>query len=347
MIKNTLNPTWKPFTIPVRTLCNNDYDRELKFDVYDWNSSGTSDFIGTFKTNLKSLSVSMVEQTKYQCINEKKKAKKSSYKNSGVVVVKSFLIEQEHSFLDFIQSGTAMNFSVAVDFTASNGNPQDHRSLHFRNPNFGDNQYTTAIKSVGSIIEDYDSDKMFPALGFGARVPPTGKVSHEFFLNLRDNPYCAGVDGLLQAYFTALQSVTLYGPTNFAPVIKHVAKFAQAYQDGKQYFVLLIITDGIITDMQNTLHAIIDASQLPMSIIIVGVGNEDFVDMERLDSDDSLIAIQGRKAKRDIVQFVEMRKFLGPNGMWDKELLAKDVLAEIPDQVVGWMKMKGIKPNQK
>ena len=55
VIKNTLNPTWKPFNIPVRTLCNNDYDRELKFDVYDWNSSGNSDFIGSFKTNLKSL----------------------------------------------------------------------------------------------------------------------------------------------------------------------------------------------------------------------------------------------------------------------------------------------------
>ena len=30
----------------------------------------------------------------------------------------------------------------------------------------------------------------------------------------------------LQAYFTALQNVTLYGPTNFSPVINHVAKFA-------------------------------------------------------------------------------------------------------------------------
>ena len=26
------------------------------------------------------------------------------------------------------------------------------------------------------------SDKMFPALGFGARLPPDGRVSHEFFL---------------------------------------------------------------------------------------------------------------------------------------------------------------------
>ena len=57
------------------------------------------------------------------------------------------------------------------------------------------------------------------------------QVSHEFFLNLRtDSPYCAGVDGLLQAYFAALHNVQLYGPTNFAPVIRHVTKFAETYQ---------------------------------------------------------------------------------------------------------------------
>ena len=34
-IKNTLNPTWKLMTMPVRELCNGDYDRQLKFDVND------------------------------------------------------------------------------------------------------------------------------------------------------------------------------------------------------------------------------------------------------------------------------------------------------------------------
>ncbi len=103
------------------------------------------------------------------------------------------------------KGGTAMNFSVAVDFTASNGNPRDPRSLHHFDPNRGENQYTTAIRSVGSIIEDYDADRLFPALGFGAKVPPTGQVSHEFFLNLRqDNPFCAGVQGLLQVRWAGL-----------------------------------------------------------------------------------------------------------------------------------------------
>jgi hypothetical protein len=59
-----------------------------------------------------------------------------------------------------------MNFSIAIDFTASNGDPRDPRSLHFRDPTTGENQYTTAIRAVGEIIQDYDTDKQFPGLGF-------------------------------------------------------------------------------------------------------------------------------------------------------------------------------------
>ena len=55
-----------------------------------------------------------------------------------------------------------MNFSIAIDFTASNGDPRDPRSLHFRDPSTGENQYTTAIRAVGDIIQDYDTDKQFP-----------------------------------------------------------------------------------------------------------------------------------------------------------------------------------------
>lgn len=78
----------------------------------------------------------------------------------------------------------------------------------------------------------------------------------------------------------------------------------------QQYYVLLIITDGVITDMDQTRTAIVAASRLPMSIIIVGVGKADFTDMEILDGDDGrLKSITGEPAIRDIVQFVPFRKF--------------------------------------
>ena len=85
----------------------------------------------------------------------------------------------------------------------------------------------------------------------------------------------------------------------------------------QQYFVLLIITDGVITDMDQTRTAIVEASHLPMSIIIVGVGAADFDAMEFLDSDDRLLrSPRGDTAARDIVQFVPFRQFRVSRGSY-------------------------------
>lgn len=53
--------------------------------------------------------------------------------------------------------------------------------------------------AVMEIIQDYDSDGLFPVLGFGARLPPHGQVSHEFFVNMHpENPFCNGISGMVQ-----------------------------------------------------------------------------------------------------------------------------------------------------
>jgi len=90
---------------------------------------------------------------------------------------------------------------------------------------------------------------------------------------------------------------------------------------------------------------LVRASSLPMSVIIVGVGEEDFAAMDILDGDHNRLEHRGQMAKRDIVQFVEMRRFVGRDASWDKELLGRAVLAEIPGQVTGWMKMKRFQPS--
>lgn len=59
--------------------------------------------------------------------------------------------------------------------------------------------------------------------------------------------------------------------------------------------MLLIITDGVITDMADTERAIVQASVLPMSIIIVGVGAADFSAMDTLDADDRPLAYRGQR----------------------------------------------------
>lgn len=62
--------------------------------------------------------------------------------------------------------------------------------------------------------------------------------------------------------------------------------------------------------MDETRHAVVQASKLPMSIIIVGVGNADFAAMEFLDGDSRVLhSHTGEEAVRDIVQFVPFRNF--------------------------------------
>jgi len=347
VVKGNLNPCWHQIELTLSSLCNADHHRPLKLTVEDWNASGSHSMIGEVETNVDAL-LQLSRGAELPLVNQKKKKKKKEkYRNSGLLIVRSCQLETRPTFLDYIQGGMELSFTVAIDFTASNGNPASPSSLHYNDPTGNPNQYLTAIRAVGDIIQDYDTDKLFPALGFGARLPPDGRVSHEFFLNLSpSSPYCEGIDGVITAYHHALNSVQLYGPTNFAPVVNHVARVARSFKENPvNYQVLLIITDGVICDMEATKSAIISASHLPMSIIIIGVGKEDFEAMDELDSDDSLLEQGGRTAQRDIVQFVELNRFVcsGSRG-WDKELLAGEVLAELPDQIVGAMKAGGHRP---
>nr|XP_033782250.1 copine-9 isoform X2 [Geotrypetes seraphini] len=346
VVKNTLNPVWQPFTIPVRALCNGDFDRTVKVDVYDWDRGGSHDFIGEFTTSYRELSRGQSQFSVYEVLNPKKKVKKKKYINSGTVTLLSFKVESEYTFVDYIKGGTQLNFTVAIDFTASNGNPSQPTSLHYMNP-YQLNAYGMALKALGEIIQDYDSDKLFPAYGFGAKLPPDGKISHEFPLNNDvENPNCVGIQGVLEAYFKSLRTVQLYGPTNFAPVINQVASAASQVVDGSQYYVLLVITDGVISDMVQTKEAIVNASSLPMSIIIVGVGPAEFDAMEELDGDEVRVSSRGRYAERDIVQFVPFRDYVDRSGnqVLSMARLAKDVLAEIPEQLLSYMKTREIKP---
>uniref|UniRef100_A0A8C6Q5P5 Copine family member IX n=1 Tax=Nothobranchius furzeri TaxID=105023 RepID=A0A8C6Q5P5_NOTFU len=319
VIKNTLNPVWQSFTIPVRALCNGDYDRTVKVDVYDWDRDGSHDFIGEFTTSYRELSRGQNQFNVYEVLNPKKKGKKKKYINSGTVTLLSFKVESEYTF---------------------------PTSLHYMSP-YQMNAYAMALKAVGEIIQDYDSDKLFPAYGFGAKLPPDGKISHAFPLNGDgEHPNCVGIEGVLEAYFQSLRTVQLYGPTNFAPVINKVANCASEITDGSQYFVLLMITDGVISDMVQTKEAVVNAASLPMSVIIVGVGPAEFDAMEELDGDEVRVSSRGRLAERDIVQFVPFRDYIDRSGnqVLSMARLAKDVLAEIPDQLLSFMKSRGIEP---
>uniref|UniRef100_A0A3P8VI97 Copine 7 n=1 Tax=Cynoglossus semilaevis TaxID=244447 RepID=A0A3P8VI97_CYNSE len=373
VIKNNLNPVWEPFKVSLISLCSCDDERKLKVRsfkgewgthtdsvrhnskqyflcvqqclVWDYDSRGKHDFIGEFYTTFREMQkISSGNKVTWDCVNPKYKQKKRNYKNSGLVILSDLKLHRVYSFLDYIMGGCQIHFTVAIDFTASNGDPRNSCSLHYINP-YQPNEYLKALIAVGEICQDYDSDKRFSALGFGARIPPNYEVSHDFAINFNpDDDECEEIQGVVEAYQNCLPKIQLYGPTNVSPIISRIGRLAAGdgiIKDASRYHILLILTDGVVTDMADTREAIVRASYQPLSIIIVGVGNADFTDMQILDGDDGVLrSPKGEPVLRDIVQFVPFRDFKTAS----PAALAKCVLAEVPKQVVEYYSHKAIPP---
>ena len=254
---------------------------------------------------------------------------------SPIQIISTSRLTKNYTFVDYLNAGIQIGLSVAIDFTGSNGDPNKSNSLHYINGN-KPNQYEKAIKSCGNIVGHYDYDKIFPCFGFGAKINNTPKQL--FNLNFQENPDIAYIDGIIKAYHNAIKIVKFWGPTNFAPIIREMNRIIKEQKHKLKYHILMILTDGMIDDIDDTIDELVAGSFLPLSVIIIGVGEADFSNMVMLDADDKpLVDSRGVKSVRDLVQFVPFLKFES-----NPENLAIEVLEEIPRQIVEYYEQNNL-----
>ena len=334
LARKTQYPTWDVDEISMQKLSIGDFDRVVRIQILSLPSSGRSpQDIGGVAVTVNEL---LCVPNTYDVLRT---TRNGENKPSGKLHVLTADILSRPNMVDYISGGCEIRLMVGVDFTISNGPPHEPSSLHFRRGK-SLNEYQHAILKIGSIIENYATNKNFPIWGFGA------KVNHVKQDCLRLRTSIPGVQGLLEAYENAFEipGFDLSGPTNFLPLLRAAAKTAQSNQkESKQcYSVLVIVTDGVIADMEETVDMICRISaSVPLSIIIVGVGKADFTRMELLDSDEGILRdSKGQAAERDIVQFVPFRKYAA-----NSDKLSTEVLQEIPKQLVGYFQSRNIKPN--
>ena len=251
-------------------------------------------------------------------------------------------IIKNYTFIDYIKSGVKIALSIGIDFTGSSMHPLDPDSLHSIN---GPNDYERAITSCGKIVGNYVHDQLFPVYGFGAIINSsyTREASMCFNLNLTSDPNIKTIDNVIKTYHHIIEKdkLTFAGPKEFTPLIRTIVSRMDE-TDILKYHLLLILTDGVINDLQQTIDILIEASLLPLSVIIVGIGNADFKMMEILDGDNlPLISSKGKKRMRDLVQFVPFYKYQN-----NEEKLSMEVLEEIPRQIVEYYQFKNLKPSQ-
>lgn len=340
VVDNNLNPIWKPVCLTMQQFGSK--DTPLLIECLDFNTSGNHELIGRTEKSVAELERLCQQREAINFVYPSTSHGRNKVLK-GQLIVDRFVEKIQYSFLDYISSGFELNFMVAVDFTASNGDPRTPSSLHYNDPSGRLNSYQKAIMEVGEVIQFYDSDRRFPAWGFGGRTAD-GHVSHAFNLNGASyGDEVVGVEGIMSAYSSALANVALAGPTLFSHVVDKAAHTASQSlsQNSPKYFVLLIITDGVLTDMGGTIDALVRASDLPLSVLIVGVGNTDFTQMEILDADKGrrLESSTGRVATRDIVQFVPMKEVHS-----GQVSVVQALLEELPGQFLSYVRCRNINP---
>ena len=333
------NVHWSPFEKEVKDLCHGDFHKKIWVDVYDYKSSGDHHYVATAEFTLDQ--VLTCGTRSFKLINPNKLQKKH-YTDSGSIRVSMCDIIKAYSFIEYIRGGCQIELEVAIDFTGSNKHPSSTSSLHYISPD-SLNHYQQALKAVSEILLNYCSDRQVPLYGFGGKI--NNVVSHCFSLSQNpDRPYACDLQGIMEMYKEALGFVGLSGPTLFAELLKKVVTDLEAKninQRNQRYSILLILTDGEIHDMKETIDWVVRGSASPLSIVIVGIGNENFQNMQVLDADVTpLVDSEGNRMLRDIVQFVPFRD-VGSSPY----RLAKEVLDEIPREIVNYFKIRGIVPN--
>ncbi|KAI4364334.1 hypothetical protein MLD38_020442 [Melastoma candidum] len=227
------------------------------------------------------------------------------------------------------------NLILGIDFTKSNEWTGKYsfqrRSLHA----VGNipNPYEQAISIIGRTLSPFDDDNMIPCFGFG----DASTHDHHVFGFFADQRSCRGFEEVLSRYREIVPYLKLSGPTSFGPIIDAAIDIVAA--SNGQYHVLVIIADGQVTrspdlppgrlspQEQATIDSIVTASQYPLSIILVGVGDGPWDAMKQFDDNIPQRAF-------DNFQFVNFTKIVSehPEPSKKEAAFALAALMEIPFQ---------------
>nr|CDJ90410.1 Copine domain containing protein [Haemonchus contortus] len=316
------NPKWKEFSVPVYVI--QFYTQgALQIHVYNQNTNAPDTLIGFCSTSMAQLERGVGALNSYMLMN----FEGMRIHEKMNVELESMEIGRGETFFNAIKESTHLHLTTAIDMTASNGNPNQPDSLHFIHPH-APSPYVNAMLRLTPLFLGYMAHPRIGALGFGARVQPHFELSQCFALSgCHNDPHVDGLKGLLEAYRSAMMAVQPFAPTDFSEVIYHVSKFAKAETRRRLglYFVLLILTDGGLTNPKRTINAIVDCSLHPMSIIAVGIGKDrEFASVKALESP-VLKHSDGRPLARQNFQFVPF-----------DDLDCDDAVALIPLQVAQW-----------
>ena len=326
--KNTFKNT---FHISSDMLCLCDNSKNIKIEIFEINDIKEIQHTLTESIFSETIQLSQLESSKDWMTFSLKP-------NPNIQITSQVKIKYSQremfSFLDYIKSGMQMNLITGIDFTTKNLPYDNPSSLHYlsNTPNL----YEKSISLFGDLISYYDYDHLFPLYGMGGKKEASQEISHCFPLS--PDIKLNGVKSLLNTYKESLKKVIQGDILNLSEIINESLTNIKAEIDEgiNKYYIILLLVSGQCNDIKEMKDILVKASEYPVSIFIVGLGNDKYEDIAVINNEEyAIINSNGDKIKRDIIQFIPIEKTNG-----DIYEIVKEMLSEIPRQVEEYYEME-------
>ncbi|KAJ5073172.1 copine domain protein atypical [Anaeramoeba ignava] len=346
-ILKTLDPSWNEFNLLGKT---EDFKINMRVCCYDWDKVGKHDLVGEFETRFRRV---LTKDNKFTLINPKKQ-KKKKYTNSGYIVfdyVKKQYEEQIHTIK------VKENFPPLIPFTEYAPVIEYFRAGFDLKPIFCVD--LTSIQSDGGIHSKQYREKM-TAFQFVLHTTSTllnpfnqsGTIS-TFKLPLKDKPLPLGdnlelnPDQILGTYNNIVSKKKIEaGKTEVTPLIEYAVNYLHGLRNRNTYATLLILLESDPSDYNNAIDALVRASQKPLSVVFVGIGENFTHKFEQKDFDN-------KDLKRKCFSFFQISKHQSSLGSeiqnyikqsTGKPIIKEDVpyihfLSSLSDQIIEFMRM--------
>ena len=335
-IPDNLDPVWRGFFLYRHSIEQDGIELPVTIQVFDEDTATSQDFIGEFQTKMSEL----LNPSGYIVLRRPSDGPKGAIRGR-LQIQRSFLAPNK-TLIDYMRAGLDFHLSVIIDFSDRNA----RRALHSTESS---SPYLSALEYLSWFFKNFDSNGRYDMYGFGARFKKTEDVSHCFPIERADRTpeeskgpaeaeSILGPEGVKNAYISRLSTLELFHPTYVHPVMRHLLKPFEtprmAREGGRvQYHIFVILTQGEFDDFEEFKEQIVRASMQPISVILVGLGENGFPQLSTADSDRSLMKTQkGNVEERDIVQRVIYSNYRG-----NDRAFVNEAFAEIPRQVHEFM----------
>ena len=235
-----------------------------------------------------------------------------------------------NSFIDYLAKSVRLNVIISIDFSKQEEN--NFHSMEFGTTNFGE-----ILDNFASILSPYVEDKLFYVYGYGFKFNGQEKSNADlkmYPINHKPESEYIKKEEIVKNYLSFLEDIKFDESDGGISYIinKNNLKIKKDVEDYEvtEYNLLLLFTFSDIPEKNSLINDIILCSSLPISIVIVGLGDNPFTNLIILSN--NYMYLKGdnnSKPKRECFKFISYNSCSK-----NIQKTIKDSLNDIPNELI-------------